>query len=143
MPPRLDVELVDTSAWARKSNPRIRDWFNAALIEGRLAVCHMVALEILQGAGSSRLFSQIASFIDGVDSLAMGAEEWKRAREVYQLIEERAGSNARRSVKLPDLLIAACAERHRVPIAHYDQDYDVIAAVTGQPVRWVAERGTL
>jgi predicted nucleic acid-binding protein len=141
VPTRLGVELVDTSAWARKSYPRIRAWFSAALIEGRLVVCVMVAMEILQAAGSPGLFSQIASFIDGVDCLDMGAEEWKRA-QVYRLIEERPGTNARRSVKLPDLLIAACAERHAVPITHYDHDYDVIAAVTGQSVRWVAERGT-
>jgi predicted nucleic acid-binding protein len=29
-----------------------------------------------------------------------------------------------RSVPLPDLLIAAVAERHRVTILHYDADYD-------------------
>jgi len=28
-------------------------------------------------------------------------------------------------------------------IVHYDQDYDLIASVTGQPARWVAARGSL
>lgn len=137
------MELIDTSAWTQKSNPRIRDWFNAALIDGYLAICDMVALEILQGAGSPALFAQIASAIDGVPSLPMDADQWRRAQQVYRLVEERYGTNTRRSVKLPDLLIAACGERHGVTIVHYDQDYDVIASITGQPARWVAERGTL
>jgi predicted nucleic acid-binding protein len=46
-------------------------------------------------------------------------------------------------VKIPDLLIAACAERHGVQIVHYDRDFDTIAAITGQEVRWVAPRGSL
>jgi hypothetical protein len=27
-------------------------------------------------------------------------------------------------------------------VAHYDEDYDRIAAITGQPTRWVLPRGT-
>jgi predicted nucleic acid-binding protein len=139
----IGVELVDTSVWAQKQHASIRDWFNAALIDGELVICDMVALEILQGAGSPALFAQIAALIDGMGSLPMGAAEWSRANEVYRLIEERLGTSFRRSVKLPDLLIAACAERHAVTIVHYDHDYDVIARVTGQPTRWAAERGSL
>jgi hypothetical protein len=30
-----------------------------------------------------------------------------------------------------------------VPIVHYDHDYDVIASVTGQPVRWAASPGSI
>jgi predicted nucleic acid-binding protein len=48
-----------------------------------------------------------------------------------------------RAVGLPDLLIAAVAERERVTVLHYDSDYDLIAQVTGQPVQWVVTRGTV
>ena len=48
----------------------------------------------------------------------------------------------RRAVGLPDLLIAAVAEREHVTVLHYDGNYDLIAQVTGQPVQWVAPRGT-
>ncbi len=48
-----------------------------------------------------------------------------------------------RAVKIPDLLIAAVAERSRLAVLHYDQDYDRIAAVTGQPVRWASPSGSL
>jgi predicted nucleic acid-binding protein len=48
-----------------------------------------------------------------------------------------------RSVKIPDLVIAAVAQQHRATVLHYDSDYDAIADVTGQPTRWIVERGTL
>lgn len=41
-----------------------------------------------------------------------------------------------------DLLIAA-AEAAGVTLLHYDEDYDRIAAVTGQPTRWIAPRGSV
>lgn len=41
---------------------------------------------------------------------------------------------------LPDLIIAATAEQYGAAVLHYEKDYDLIAAVTGQPVVWVAPR---
>ena len=48
-----------------------------------------------------------------------------------------------RAVKHQDLLIAAAAEAAGLPVLHYDQDFERIAAVTGQPVEWLAPRGSL
>ncbi len=39
-------------------------------------------------------------------------------------------------------LIAATAERHGVTVLHYDGDFDLITAITGQPTTWVAPAGT-
>jgi hypothetical protein len=52
-------------------------------------------------------------------------------------------SGQARVVGLPGLLIAAVAERERVTVLRYDSDYDLIAAVTGQPLQWVVPRGTI
>ena len=38
--------------------------------------------------------------------------------------------------------IAAVGERNGVGLVHYDADYDRIAAITGQPTRWIVPRGT-
>ena len=66
---------------------------------------------------------------------------WRRARDVHrELAGQRAGQQ--RSVRIPDLLVAAVGQRSGVPIAHCDEDYDRIAAPTGQPTRWVLLRGT-
>ncbi len=48
-----------------------------------------------------------------------------------------------RAVGLPDLLIAAVAERESVTVLHYDSDYDFIAQITGQPMQWVVPHGTV
>jgi len=69
----------------------------------------------------------------------MPTEVWERALEVQT---ELARSGAHRGAALPDLLIAATAERHDVTVLHYDHEYDLIASVTGQPVSWVVPRGT-
>jgi predicted nucleic acid-binding protein len=42
-----------------------------------------------------------------------------------------------------DLLVAAAAELAGVPVCHYDRHFEVIAEVTGQPVRAIAPLGTL
>ena len=48
-----------------------------------------------------------------------------------------------RAVPLPDLLVAACAERAGLTVLHYDADFDRIAAVTGQKCEWVATPGSI
>jgi predicted nucleic acid-binding protein len=48
-----------------------------------------------------------------------------------------------RTVGLPDLLIAAVAERERVTVLHYDTDYDLIAQAAGQPMQWGVPGGTV
>jgi predicted nucleic acid-binding protein len=42
-----------------------------------------------------------------------------------------------------DLVIAAAAEAAALTVLHYDDDYDRIASVTGQPTEWVAPAGSL
>ena len=45
-------------------------------------------------------------------------------------------------IKVPDLLIAAIAQRHQLTVLHYDKDYDKISATTGQATQWIAPAGT-
>jgi predicted nucleic acid-binding protein len=61
---------------------------------------------------------------------------------VYEQISMQGGAS-QRSVKHPDLLIAAAAEAAAVPVLHYDEDYDRIAGITGQATHWLAPRGSL
>ena len=56
---------------------------------------------------------------------------------------ELCRSGHMRSVGLPDLLVAAVAEQEHVAVLHYDADYDLVAQITGQPVRWVVPRGAV
>jgi hypothetical protein len=58
-------------------------------------------------------------------------------------MEPLARRGQHRAAGLPDLLLAAIAERHSVTLLHYDADFDVVAAITGQPTQWVAPRGSV
>ena len=63
-----------------------------------------------------------------------------RAADVMEALARRG---QHRAVGLPDLLIAAVVERTGPVVLHYDADYDLVAAVTGQPARWVVPRGAV
>ena len=58
-------------------------------------------------------------------------------------MEELARAGKHRGVSIPALLIAAVAERAGLVVVHYDADFDLIAAVTRQPMHWVVPRGHL
>ncbi|MGH3527303.1 MAG: PIN domain-containing protein, partial [Pseudonocardiaceae bacterium] len=75
----------------------------------------------------------------GLERLPTPDEVWDRAVEVHAALAERG---QHRAVAIPDLIIAAVAERHDLPVLHYDRDFEVIAEVTGQPVEWVVPPGT-
>jgi predicted nucleic acid-binding protein len=55
----------------------------------------------------------------------------------------RRGPLHHRQLKIPDLLIAAAAESAGMPVLHYDRHFELIAEVTGQPVRALAPLGSL
>lgn len=75
--------------------------------------------------------------LDALPDLPISQAQWDRAVQVYERLAQQVGLH-HRSVKHRDVLIAAAAEAADVEILHYDEDYDRIAAITGQRVRWLA-----
>jgi predicted nucleic acid-binding protein len=139
------TELADTSAWSwsrRRAYPELRDSFDEALVDGELATCDMVRLELLHSARSATEFAEIREELAALPDCPIDQGQWKRALWVYEQLSARGGAS-QRSVKHPDLLIAAAAEAADVTVLHYDEDYDRIAAITGQPTRWLSPKGTL
>jgi hypothetical protein len=136
------VELADTSVWARKSHPLLHDWFTSAIEAGEIAGCDMIALELLHSARNPTEFALVEEGLRGLPWVEPDAADWLRAREIYRILGSRPGM-PQRSVKHQDLLIAAAAERAGLTLVHYDADYEAIAEITGQRVRWVAPRGSI
>ena len=135
------VFLADTSAYvaqARDTDARAR--FAGLLTEGRLAVCQMTALEYLSNAPDPKAYEVLWAALHGQRWMDVTATAMSRALEVHRMLADRS---QHRNFRLPDLIIAATAEEHGATVLHYDADYDRIAAVTGQPVEWVAARGSL
>jgi predicted nucleic acid-binding protein len=137
------MELADTSAWTnRHKDPEVRQDFDARLLGGQIATCGMVKLELLWETRELPSFRTRRERLQALDEIPIDAQTWDRATDVFELLAAEGPLHHRR-VKLPDLLIAAAAELAEVPVCHYDGDFDVIAAVTGQPVRAIAPLGTL
>jgi predicted nucleic acid-binding protein len=139
------VELADTTAWVWSRRPgaeELRERFDAALEDGEIAICDMVRLELLYSAKNGTDFLEIREDLDSLPDCPIGKKEWDRAIAVYEQLARRGGRH-QRSVKHADLLIAAAAESAGVAVLHYDEDFDRIADVTSQPVRWLAPGGSL
>jgi predicted nucleic acid-binding protein len=137
------VQLADTSAWVwtRAVGGELRVAFDEDLVEGQIATCDMVRLELLYSARNATEFSSLREELDALPNCPIGVIEGKRALEVYEALARQGGLH-HRSVRHPDLLIAAAAEAAGLPVLHYDEDYDRIASITGQEVRWLAPRGS-
>lgn len=138
------MELADTSAWwwYARAGVALRQGFEEAVVDGRIATCDMVRLELLHGARNVDEFRATRNRLAYLPDCPVAAAEWQRALDVYEALAAQGGKH-QRSVKHPDLLVAAAAESAGMPVLHYDEDFDRIAAITGQPVRWLAPRGSL
>lgn len=133
--------LADKSALARLHHPAVESVLGRLIESGLVATCGVVELEVLWSTRSAGEYDEVrADRMTGYEWLAAEDDDWRRAIDVQAELWRRGQA---RTVPLPDLLIAAIAERHRVTMLHYDDDYDRIAAVTGQPTQWIVSRGSV
>lgn len=133
-------ELWDTSALILASrDPNIAATLASALADDEVAITEPIQLEYLNGARNVVEYVRFDESLRALRLLETTAEDWQRALAVHRLLAE-TGAGHQRSVRLVDLIVAAVAERHGYPIAHVDRDYERIAAITGQPVRWVVTK---
>jgi predicted nucleic acid-binding protein len=135
------VELADTSAWTKRLlRDAVRAEFDARLLAGEIATCPPVKLELLWTARNAVEFDRLASLADGLPQVEVGTAVWGRAVDVWRELMKRG---RHRQIPRNDLVVAAAAELAGMPVCHYDHHFDVIADVTGQPVRAIAPLGTL
>jgi predicted nucleic acid-binding protein len=132
--------LVDKSALARLRHPTVANVLVPLLTAGQVAVSGILELEVLYSARTHRDLVATRAELRAYPRLPVGEDEFERAVAVMELLAQRG---QHRSAGLPDLLQAAIAERHGVTLLHYDADFDLIAAVTKQPVEWVVPRGSV
>jgi predicted nucleic acid-binding protein len=133
--------LIDKSALARRqTQATVREALDPLLLQGEVASCGIVDLEVLYSASSRSNYRSTAESLRGMPRVEVSEEAVRRALEVQGMLAERS---QHRAVALPDLLVAACAERAGLAVLHYDRDFERIAKLTGQPVQWVVPRGSV
>jgi predicted nucleic acid-binding protein len=138
----VTVFCVDTSAWHHAGHPGVAERWRAELADDRLGICDQARLEILWSARSAADYDQLADELDALIPIPIVASTFARALEVQRKLAHHRGLH-HRSVKIADLIIAAAAEQAGAVVWHYDEDFERIAAITGQPIDWVAPRGSL
>ncbi|MBV8528016.1 MAG: PIN domain nuclease [Candidatus Dormibacteraeota bacterium] len=131
--------LADKSALSRISHPEVASWLEARLLEGDVARCSIIDLEVLFSARSHRDLIEIRDErTAGFPLVETTQADFERAQSVMEAL---ARTGKHRAVGIPDLLIAAVAERAGLVVVHYDADFDLIAGVTKQPMHWVVPKG--
>jgi predicted nucleic acid-binding protein len=108
---------------------------------GLVATCSATDLELLFSARSgeehrARRTDLALRFVH----ISLGQRVFDRAIEIQGLLADRG---QHRAASIPDLVVAAAAERAGLSVLHYDADFELIATVTGQEVEWVVPRGSV
>ena len=134
------IYLLDTSGLFRILQGELRQAWAEELAAGVIAVCPVVELEFLYSARSladrlekKRLLRTVFGWVP------MAERAFERAEAVQQMMTE-VGKH--RSAGPVDLLIAATAEQARLTVLCDDRDFDVVAAITRQPVKVVTDLKT-
>ena len=133
--------LIDKSAYIRMQMTQAADadaW-NARIERGLVRISTITRLEIgfsaQTGQGGRMIFQVPPLSLMPIERLTPSMED--RAWEVQMLLADRG---QHREPSIPDLLIAATAEKVGLTVLAMDKDFDLIADVTGQPVEMLALR---
>ncbi len=125
--------LIDKSALVRLGTSSDAAEWAVRIERGLVRIATVTRLEVgysSRTAAVARTASRTAPLASmPVEYLTPAIED--RAVEVQLLLADRG---QHRGPSIPDLLLAATAELAGLTILHRDKDFEVIAALTGQPV---------
>jgi hypothetical protein len=127
--------LIDKSAYARLQLGQASgvDEWSARISRGLVRLSTVTRLELgysaRTGEGGRRQFASPPLSLMPVEYLTPAIED--RALEVQMLLADRG---QHRAPSIPDLLIAATAEKTGLTVLAADKDFELIAGITGQPI---------
>jgi predicted nucleic acid-binding protein len=129
--------LIDKSALVRLAGSADAPAWAERIERGLVRIATVTRLEV---GYSARSAADLRRSLDRAPLSAMPVEYLTPAIEdraiQVQLILADQGHH--RAPSIPDLLIAAAAELGRLTVLHVDKDFELIAAVTGQPLERLA-----
>lgn len=127
--------LLDKSAYVRMQRgevPALDEW-NSRIQRGLVRLSTVTRLElgfsVRSGQSGREAFTAPPLSLMPIEHLTPAMED--RAFEVQMLL---ADQGHHRAPSIPDLLIAATAEKAGLTVLAADKDFLLIASVTGQPV---------
>jgi len=129
--------VFDTSAWNRRTDPAVLPRWALTRDGGLLAVCPVVALELLAAARDEAAFRSLDRALRGLLQAPVTRAACERALGASrELVGER---------RLPaaDYLIAAAAAERGFAVLHYDRHFELLCRVLGIDSILIAARGSL
>jgi predicted nucleic acid-binding protein len=133
------THLLDTSVLTRLGERAVREAIEERARRGELARAGISDLEIGFSARNEAEWDRLLGALEVFELVDSTAEHVRRARQAQRLL----ASKHQRGRKVPDLLIAAAAEGRSLTVLHYEADFDLIAAATGQACEWVVPAGSI
>ena len=95
-------------------------------LDGSIATCDAVRMELLAGARSERHLDDLRRMLERAEVISTGPTNYDRAASIYRACR-RIGETPR---SLVDCLIAAVAIQAGTPVLHADRDFTMIARVS-------------
>ena len=135
----VTIWLIDKSAYVRLQLGQApnREKWNTRISRGLVRLSTITRLELGYSARSGdaglRQFALPPLSLMPIEYLTPAIED--RAFQVQMLLADRG---QHRAPSIPDLLIAATAEKAALTVLAVDKDFELIAAITGQPVETLA-----
>ncbi len=129
--------VFDTSAWNRQRHPAVLPRWLATTTSNLLAVCPVVALELLASARNEQKFAELDRTLTSLPAAPVtrsaGAAAISASREL----------RGERRIPAADYLIAAAAAGRGAGVLHYDHHFDALCRVLGIESIWIAEAGSI
>lgn len=131
--------LADTSVFSRLSKTAVAASFAPRVATGLVGICSPVAFELGYSARTHHDYRALTERLMAFSAVPVTDADHRRSLEVQSALSAKG---QHRALSLVDALVAAIAEARGLTILHYDSDFELVAAVTGQAHEWIVERGT-
>ena len=121
--------LVDTSVWIaffREGSSLAARKLDMLLEEGEACICGLIEAELLPGL-QRKDRARLRTLMAGLPCLETATDIWTAVAD----IQERSLAQGLGPFSIPDLIVAAVALRHKVPLFSLDKHLLSIARVTG------------
>jgi predicted nucleic acid-binding protein len=125
--------LIDKSALERLAQSTEAETWASRIDRG---LVHVSTVTLLEAGYSARSAPDLTRILNGPPLSSMPVAYLTPVIEdrAVQVLVALAERGHHRGPSLPDILIAATAERSGLIVLHVDRDFELIAEVTGQPL---------
>jgi predicted nucleic acid-binding protein len=128
----LSLIVVDTSVWARQGQPQVNKALSEAIEANAVAMVVPILLELLRSARDHAELLALSEEYEALHLIPLTPAVGERASAVQAVLARRGYHRGPSPV---DLLTAAAAESVGAALWHCDKHFQLIAQITGQPVR--------